>query len=264
MPRPVPIRLSVLKTLGVRTADFSVYYDLVQSLRARNVPFVPLAEDEDVPAHVGVVVTTPAEAPYVEHPHVVAYSTPEATLDEALRLLAGTVAFRTCVIGIDPGERPGVAMLADGKVQRLVHARSPEDVRAAIDDALATCPAARFLVRIGDGAPTFRDRILRSLGDLDVAVELVDETRSTPPSGYHGNGERDTLAATNIALTPGSPIDPLAVGPVTPTDGELRDIQRKSRLASQGRLTIPRELALGVALGRFTLEQALSLHRQKA
>src|SRR5581483_10567500 len=116
----------------------------------------------------------------------------------------------------------------------------------------------------GNGAPTHRDRILRALIGLEAAMELVDETRSTPPSGYHGPAERDTAAATNIALTPGSPIDPNAVGPVTPTAGELRDIQRKSRMASGGRMTIPRELALGVALGQFTLEQALSLHGLRA
>ena len=51
---------------------------------------------------------------------------------------------------------------------------------------------------------------------------------------------------------------------MTPTDGELRDIQRKSRLASRGMFTIGRDLALGVALGEFTLEQALFLQREKA
>jgi hypothetical protein len=253
-----------LKSLGVQTADFSVYYDLVQALRSRGIPFLPLAAGDEVPIHVAVLVTTAAEAPRATHARVVAFTTPEATLEEALRLLDGHEAFRQCVIGVDPGERPGVAVLADGKVLRLVHAASPEDVRPAVDDALAACPAARFLLRIGDGAPTYRDRILHALAGLDLPVEMVDETRSTPPSGYHGNAERDTVAATHIALTPGEPIAPEHVGPVVPTDGELRDIQRKSRLASRGRFTIGRDLALGVALGEMTLEQAVSRHGQKA
>lgn len=253
-----------MKTLGVQTSDFSAYYDLVQALRARGVPFVPLAQGQEIPLHVSVVVTTAPEAQAFAHPRVVVFTTPEATIEEALRLLDGHEAFRQCVIGVDPGERPGVAVLADGRVVRLIHAANPEAVRPAIDAALTGCPAGRFLLRIGDGAPTYRDRILRGLQGLDVAIELVDETRSTPPSGYHGNAERDTAAATNIALTPGSPIDVALVGPITPSAGELRDIQRKSRVASQGRLTINRDLALGVALGHFTLDEALSRQSQKA
>jgi hypothetical protein len=253
-----------LKTLGVQTSDFSVYYDLVQALRARHVPFVPIAPGEDVPHSVGVVLTTASEIATIRADHIVAFTTPDATIEAALRLLRGEIAFRQCVIGIDPGERPGIAVLADGKILRLVHATSPETVRPAVDRALADCPAERFLVRVGNGAPTYRDRILRSFAGMSVDVELVDETRSTPPSGYHGNAERDTAAATNIALTPGLIIDVEAVGPVVPTRGELRDIQRKSRVASEGRLTINADLALGVALGLFTLEQALSLQSQKA
>ncbi len=253
-----------LKSLGVQTSDFSVYYDLVQALRSRGVPFIPLDADDEIPLHVAVVLTTAAEAPRVTHGRVVVYTTPESSVEEALRLLEGHEAFRQCVIGVDPGERPGVAVLADGKVVRLIHAASPEAVRPAVESALSECPAGRFLVRIGNGAPTHRDRILRALIGLEAAMELVDETRSTPPSGYHGSAERDTAAATNIALTPGAAIDPASVGPVVPTAGELRDIQRKSRLASRGRFTIGRDLALGVALGEMTLEQALSRQGQRA
>lgn len=255
-----------MKTLGVQTSDFRAYYDLVQALRARNVPFVPLAPDEDIPLHVSVLVTTASEAALLTHPRVVVYSTPEATIEEALRLLDGHEAFRQCVIGVDPGDRPGVAVLADGRIVRLIHASNPEAVRPAVESALQGCPAGRFLLRIGNGAPTCRDRILRALRGLDLTVELVDETRSTPPSGYHGNAERDTAAATNIALTPGMPIDleAVAASPIMPSAGELRDIQRKSRLASAGRLTIGRDLALGVALGHLTLDEAIFRHTQKA
>ena len=115
-----------LKSLGVQTSDFSVYYDLVQALRARGIPFIPLAAEEEIPIHVAVVLTTAAEAARVTHGRVVVYTNPEATLDEALRLLDGHEAFRQCVIGVDPGERPGVAVLADGRVVRLVHAANPK------------------------------------------------------------------------------------------------------------------------------------------
>ena len=254
---------SLLKTLGVQTADFRVYYDLVQALRAREVPFVPIGPGEDVPPNVGVVVTTAAEAPLVDHPLVVPYTTPEETLAEALRLLHGPGAFRHCVIGVDPGERPGVAVLADGKLLRLIHAPHPEAVREAVQGVLASLPAERFIVRVGDGAPTYRDRIFQALAGLDVRFELVDERRSTP-AACHGNAERDTMAAMAIALVPGMPLNLGDLRPVRPTEGELRDIQRKSRIAAQGEFTISRQLARNVALGRLTLDQAIDQMRQKA
>lgn len=252
-----------MKTLGVQTADFSVYYDLVQALRACGLSFVSLAPGDEVPFHVGVVLTTVDEASRVAHANVVPYTTPEETIETALRTLHGYDAFRKCVIGIDPGERPGIAVLADGRVMRLVHASSPETVRAALDNVLATLPAEEFVLRVGNGAPTYRDRILHTLDGLAARLELVDETRSTP-ANCHGNAERDTGAATNIALTPGVVLDLATIPPVEPTDGELRDIQRKSRMASQGLVTISRRLARHVALGRLTLDEAVDLHRQKA
>lgn len=245
-----------MKALGVQTADFSVYYDLVQALRARGIPFLTIGPGDPVPAHVGALVMTAREAAATSHPGVVAYSDPERTIDAALHVLDGSGSFRRCVIGVDPGERPGIAVLADGRVRRLAHAANPEAVRPAIEGVLATMPAQRFVVRVGNGAPTFRDRILHTLVGLDVTLELVDESHSTPV-GTHGNMERDTQAATCIALTPGVPLLASHLRPVIPTEGELRDIQRKSRMASQGALTINRALARHVALGRLTLDEAI-------
>ncbi len=71
-------------------------------------------------------------------------------------------------------------------------------------------------------------------------------------------------AARGIALTPGVPIAASDVGPVRPTAGELRDIQRKSRMASSGQVTISRILARNVALGRITLDEAVKRQTGKA
>ena len=254
-----------MKSLGVLTSDFSVYYDLVQALRERGVPFVPIAPGETVPPSVGVVVTTSDEAPTLDahDAYVVTFTTAEETIADALRMLHNPGPFRTCVIGIDPGERPGVAVLADGRILRLVHARGPEAVGDIARSAIERVPAERFLVRIGNGAPTFRDRILQTLGGLDAALELVDETRTTP-SDYRGPAERDTGAATAIALTPGTLLRVSELRPARPSEGELRDIQRKSRVASDGQVTISRALARNVALGRLTLDDAIEQMRTKA
>lgn len=251
-----------MKSLGLLTANFSVYYDLCQALRARGIPFVPISPGDPIPLQVGVVLTTPLEAPLLDHPMVVPFTNVDDTIAEALRMLHAPGPFRTCVIGIDPGERPGVAVLADGRVLRLVHAHTPESVCEVVRHVVGTLPAERFIVRVGNGAPTFRDRILGTIAGVNAVIELVDESRSTPQD-YGSPAERDTGAATHIALTPGMPLALSDLRPACPTEGELRDIQRKSRILARD-LTITRALARNVALGRLTLEGAIERMRQKA
>jgi hypothetical protein len=49
---------------------------------------------------------------------------------------------------------------------------------------------------------------------------------------------------------------------VKPTPGELRDIQRLSRIESKGSVTIASELAESVARGEITLTDAIAKQRQ--
>ena len=62
-------------------------------------------------------------------------------------------------------------------------------------------------------------------------------------------------AATRIALQGGQKV--IEHREITPTDGNLREIQRQSRIESSGRVTISSELAYLVAIGELTLEAAI-------
>jgi hypothetical protein len=42
-----------------------------------------------------------------------------------------------------------------------------------------------------------------------------------------------------------------------PTDGDLREIQRQSRIFSSGEITIPTELARMVVCGEISMEEAI-------
>lgn len=245
-----------MKVIGILTSDFSVYYDVVAELKRRRLPFASLREDEEIPANVGVVITTALEASVVPHGNVVAFSTPPDTVDAALRALSGRIAFRRVVIGVDPGERPGVAIIGDGQLLSTVHADSPEAVREIVEKAVRGLDAERFTVRVGHGAPTQRDRIIHRVLTLGVALEVVDESRSTPAT-YRTNAERDIEAAKAIALARGTAYASMAPPLIRPSIGEIRDLQRKSRIASSGAVTISRALARAVAMGRLTLEEAV-------
>lgn len=253
---------SPLRVLGVITEDFEVYHDLVAALKDRDIPFASLSARDAVPPNVGVLVTTSGEAPRLSARWpgpIVVFTEPRETIDAALRALAGRRLYRRVVVGVDPGEKPGVAVIGDGELVGAVQVRVPEQVADEVRRARHQLAAESFVVRVGHGAPTFRDRILLVLQGLadegvDVRVEVVDETASTP-STYKTAEERDTHAAHAIALARG--VAAATIDRVRPSEGELRDIQRKSRVASAGRVTVSRRLARRVATGEMTLEEAI-------
>ena len=115
------------------------------------------------------------------------------------------------------------------------------------------------VVRIGDGARLKGAKLIDAISGF-AAVELVDETGTTPYLGSGARGMGDVLAAVNIARLGGEPTDGREV---EPTAGELQSIKRESRQRSAGDRTITDTLARRVARGELTLDEALDEHREE-
>lgn len=244
------------KVLGILTEDFRLYHDLVAALKARGLDFVSLSFARRVPETVGAVLTSPAEAPRIRSGNVVPVSDLEGAIARALQLLKGKSEWRELLIGVDPGHEPGVAVLGDGDVLDTYLAPSPEAVRDRVRTALRTFPARQVRVRVGHGDPTNRNRILNALAEDRLRVEIVDEAGTT-----HRTPQPDLDAAVDIARTPGVRVQPPFV--VRPTPGEVREIQRRSRVQSGGQVTISSELADAVARGQVTLDEAIQRQRRR-
>ena len=238
----------------VATEDFEVYHEVVTALRERGVDFTTREPGEPVPERTGVVVTGPAENPAV--PAGVAVVTaepgdPRAAVEAILGHLRGGEG-RT-VVGVDPGDRPGVAVLQGEVVVatfQVPAAEAADVVAAELEDAVDP------LVRVGDGARLVGARLVEDLPD--VPVELVDETGTTPYLGAGARGMGDVLAAVNIARIPGERVTERAV---EPTAGELKRIKDRSREESETNRAIDDALARRVAAGDLTVEEALAEHR---
>ncbi len=234
----------------VATADFEVYHGVVGELRDRNVRFETIEPGDDLPERATVaIVGTEDERPTVPTVRA-APDRPRRAVEEALAVLRGGDG-RT-VVGIDPGDRPGIAVLSGEMVVAAfqVPARKAAPV---VERELegATDP----LVRIGDGA---RLRGARIVDEIESApVELVDETGTTP---YQGSGVRagDVLAAVNIARIEGEEIESREI---EPTAGEIKLVQERSREESDDRRAIPETLARRVALGELSMTEAIQRHR---
>ena len=106
---------------------------------------------------------------------------------------------------------------------------------------------------MGKGSPSHRNRLLNAMLEQGYIVELVDERKTS--RGLHRN--QHSVSAIRIAMLAGERI--WEVVELQPTEGEVKEIQRRSRIKSQGRVTISSELARKVALGELTLAEAIEL-----
>src|SRR5512136_1275920 len=105
--------------VAVATVQGKPYFLLVNQLRENNIPFISLVPGESVPAKVRLVITTEREKALVKHDKVLVFHS-ENELDnivnEVKKILLGKEKYEKIVIGLDPGEATGFAVLADGKV----------------------------------------------------------------------------------------------------------------------------------------------------
>ncbi|ELY97308.1 hypothetical protein C482_13780 [Natrialba chahannaoensis JCM 10990] len=237
----------------VATADFEVYHGVVNELRERGTEFTTVEPDAALPEQTAVVITGAASADEFEGCQTIVADPedPRRAVDQALTAVRGTGG-RT-IVGVDPGRKPGIAILA-GEMVVAAFQVPLADAVDVIQREVSDAPEP--VVRIGDGARLQSSKLVNELED--VQVELVDETGTTPYLGTGGRGMEDVLAAVNIARLEGEVVD---ARDIEPTAGELQVIKDRSREQSRTNRAIDEVLARRVAAGELTIEEALAEHR---
>ena len=245
-----------MKTIGVYTKDFSLYYDVLKTLRNRKIPYVSLSSFDNIPKKIGVIITSNKELHDVKASKVIAadaYDSVDHAIDLALQMLIGKDLYSKVFIGIDPGEKPGIAIVGDDILLQKTFVEEPEEVVKIIKRFLKEYPAIQTIIRIGHGSIITRNRIINSLISLGVPIEIVDETRTTPIE--QARTERDSEAAAAIALIRGGKVQKKL--PLKPTKGEIRNIQERSRKLSNGKFSISEDTAVKVLQGKVSLKEAI-------
>jgi hypothetical protein len=161
------------------------------------------------------------------------------------------------VIGIDPGKRPGIAVVGDSDVVNVYQAMSISKVRSFIERVLDIYGYKSVLVRIGHGAPSQRDRIINEVLDLGLDVEIVDETSTSL-----GTDARDIKAAITISFSKGRKTQ--RKKKIKPSRGEIKNLQRISRIESKGEVTISHDLAEHVLKGDLGMAEAIERQRKRS
>ncbi len=249
--------------IAVLTEVPRLYYLFARELKRRKLEFYSLTFADAIPEKVRVVLTSEEEAARVNFPCVVAATEKSAVIavEKAHSLAKGLREhYSQLVVGIDPGEKPGLAVLGDGKVVHAAQLASPEEVSSSLEDLLRIYSCDSLVIKVGNGGGVFRQRLLRVLQKrFSFPIELVDEHATTPSLGRgdFSREVRDIIAAINIAMKQGRRLRKKVE--VRPTPGEIKNIQKHSRQRS-GSITISRALAERVARGELTMERAIELH----
>jgi hypothetical protein len=188
--------------VGICTEDFSELHDLVALLGQLGVRFIIAGPDETVNTMVDCLILdervgSPCFA--VEPASVVPLDPdPLLTVDRALASSWGLSDAKVLTVGIDPGSRPGVAYLLDGRLVAVIRTSSVQALIGNVIKRRRAFRAKRTVVKVGNGDPVTRDEIITSLRRVRLKPVVVDE-RNTTRSKRH----RDEMAAIQIARSEG-------------------------------------------------------------
>jgi len=196
--------------IAVATVSGKAYYLIVNELKRKNIPFISLTPNDVIPIEIKVAITTKEEQHLINHEKILIYHDrvePEALINEALQVIQGKEYYEKIVIGVDPGEVFGVAVLADGKVIETGNCFSVEETLDKIKNILRNLEKISVTlvsVKIGNGVPVCNEKLLRVLDDAlpsNIMLESVSEagTDRYLNETEHRRGLRDIVSAIRIA-----------------------------------------------------------------
>lgn len=196
--------------VAVATVQGKVYYLVVNALAENGISFYSLIPGEHVPTRAKLVITTEEERVKVEYPKILVFhdeSELETMILEVKRALLGKEVCDKIVIGIDPGEAIGLAVLADGKLIEEGNFYTNREIVNAILKIVRTInfEATKVFIKIGNGVPVYRT-LLYDLDEVlppEVNLEVVGEAGTNRPLTAHSRKIRHISSAIRIAARTG-------------------------------------------------------------
>ena len=105
-----------MKIIGIFTKNFSLYHELVSTLKNKHIAYDSLNSLDHISNQIGVILTSHSELHDIKRKNVIAadaYESIDEAIDKAIHLLIGKDLYHQVYIGIDPGEKPGIAIVGD-------------------------------------------------------------------------------------------------------------------------------------------------------
>jgi hypothetical protein len=194
--------------VAVATVSGKAYFLIVNKLKEKNIPFISLVPGEAVPTEVRAVITTAKEKHRINHEKILVYDSktePDTIANEVMKILQGKEVYEKIVIGVDPGEVFGLAVIADGKVNETGNCFSIQEVLNKTKNIIKNVDfsSTAVTIKIGSGVPTYKE-LIETL-DLtlppEVVLQVVSEAGTNRPLNHnkHRRGLRDIASAIRIA-----------------------------------------------------------------
>ena len=194
--------------VAVATVSGKAYFLILNKLRERNIAFLSLVPGEPVPTEVKAVITTEKEKHRIKHEKILVYDSetePDTVVNEIMKILQGKEVYEKIVIGVDPGEVFGLAVIADGKVNETGNCFSIQEALNKIKNIVKNVDfsSTAVSIKIGNGVPAYKD-LLETLDTAlppEVVLEVVSEagTNRALNENKHRRGLRDIASAIRIA-----------------------------------------------------------------
>lgn len=192
-------------SIGVLTEDFSKIHDLIALAKEIGPRIVVIGKDDPPPGDLDCILideTGSFQMDEIISTRIVEMmDDPEGSILRAIAVAMDAISPTILVAGIDPGKRPGLAFLADGRLVSIYKSSASEDAVKRVLLMKKALQPEGLLVRLGDGDPLNRDVELNELFKAGLSVEIVDESMTTTSRRF-----RDETSAVAIAITPGSPV----------------------------------------------------------
>lgn len=196
--------------IAVATVSGKAYYLIVSEMKKMNIPFLSLTPYEPIPLEIKLVITTEKERRLIDHENILIYkegTDPQALINQALQYVEGKDSYEKIVIGVDPGEVLGLAVLADGKVIKTENCFGIKEALEAIRyiiKSLEGVKTSSVIVKVGDGIPAYKEMLLKALDKAlpsNIVLESVGEagTDRYISGSKHRRGLRDIVSAIRIA-----------------------------------------------------------------
>ena len=246
----------LVQRILVRTDDFQLAYRIMQLFRTRKINVEQYSIDQPLPEKDSIWVGSIDEVANNSsdgRPIAADLESLDIAVEAAIFALKGASQTHRVILGVDTGPRPGLAWFTDGVLIDTKQTESVEECIETIDSLIQHHEFEHLLLRMGKGSPSHRNRLANAMLARGYAVELVNEQKTSRGVKRNQHG----VSAIRIATLSGERVwEPFEL---QTTEGEIREIQRRSRIKSQGRITISSELARQVALGELTLLEAINL-----
>lgn len=246
----------------VATRMPKIVYIVVEILKGLNLEF-ELCEPGDIGCNTAkVVITTKGESTSIEESRLVLVEEDSAAVIISISIMLryyGIIDPQEVIIGIDPGLRTGLAVIADGNVVFTTTLSSPIDVvdtSVLIAEMISSKFAdSRFVIRVGAGSKLYYTLLLRGLSrkiSLDT-IELVDEHHTTFPGGYENDQSSAVLIGTRIGQSPYNSDLKIESKP-----GYVRALQHLFECITVKKNNLSIEDARLILVGEITLEELLN------